>query len=97
MKFRPPDFYSLFPIQVQAMIEFLLTFVFLLMMVLAMSVGVLYGRKPISGSCGGLSNVGVDGVCELCGGKPENCDSLEGAEEGKDNSRSAGFYDASPK
>lgn len=56
------------------MIEFLLAFVFLLMIVAAMSIGVMRGRAPISGSCGGLNNLGVDGTCEICGGDPGKCE-----------------------
>jgi hypothetical protein len=44
----------------------------------AMAVGVMAGRKPIAGSCGGIATlrqggaVGVDGpVCEFCGAKPD--------------------------
>jgi hypothetical protein len=47
---------------------FLLSFVLLLLVIAGMSVGVLNGRKAISGSCGGLNN----GSCELCGGD-ESC------------------------
>lgn len=43
----------------------------------AMAVGVMAGRKPIAGSCGGMANLresgvaGLDGpVCEVCGAKP---------------------------
>lgn len=42
----------------------LISFLVLLAVIAAMSIGVIYGRKPISGSCGGLNN----GMCELCGG-----------------------------
>ena len=56
------------------MAEIVLTFVILLMIVGAMSVGVLMGRKPISGSCGGLANAGVGGPCEICGGDMSKCD-----------------------
>ena len=41
-----------------------LAFVIILGAILAMSIGVLNGRKAISGSCGGLNN----GRCELCSG-----------------------------
>jgi len=34
----------------------------------------LMGRKPISGSCGGLANAGVGGPCEICGGDMSKCD-----------------------
>ena len=42
----------------------LLTFAVLLVVIAAMAIGVIYGRKPISGSCGGLNG----GRCELCSG-----------------------------
>lgn len=51
-----------------------LTFVVLLCVVVAMSVGVILGRKPISGSCGGLANVGIEGKCSICGDDPQKCD-----------------------
>ena len=47
-------------------ITVLLSFAVILAVIAAMSVGVLNGRKAISGSCGGLNN----GRCELCSG---NC------------------------
>lgn len=43
--------------------------------VILMSVGVLLGRKPISGSCGGMAAVGMKGACDVCGGDLEKCDS----------------------
>ncbi len=52
----------------------IITFAALLLIVTAMSVGVLMGRKPISGSCGGMSAVGIDTVCDICGGNPSKCD-----------------------
>ena len=42
----------------------LLSFLLILLVIAGMSVGVLNGRKAISGSCGGLSA----GGCELCSG-----------------------------
>lgn len=42
-----------------------LTFAVLLAVIGAMAIGVMNGRKPISGSCGGLNA----GGCELCSGK----------------------------
>ena len=67
------------------MLTLLLTFLFFVFIVLAMSIGVIYGRKPISGSCGGLN---ASGVCELCGGLPENCDSSSEGQKanGRENS-----------
>jgi hypothetical protein len=52
----------------------ILTLVVLLAVVVAMSVGVLLGRKPITGSCGGLANVGIEGKCSICGDDPQKCD-----------------------
>lgn len=40
-----------------------------------MSVGVIMGRKPIAGSCGGMSALGVDTACDICGGNTAKCDS----------------------
>jgi len=53
----------------------LMTFAALMFIVIAMSVGVLLGRKPIKGSCGGMSALGMDTACDICGGKPSECDS----------------------
>jgi hypothetical protein len=44
----------------------ILSFTVILAVIAAMSIGVMNGRKAISGSCGGLNN----GRCELCSG---NC------------------------
>ncbi len=52
----------------------ILTFAALLLIVVAMSVGVLLGRKPIAGSCGGMASLGMDTVCDICGGDPNKCD-----------------------
>jgi len=43
----------------------LITFAVLLAVISAMAIGVMNGRKPISGSCGGLNG----GGCELCSGE----------------------------
>ena len=43
-----------------------LSFFVMLLVIVGMSVGVLNGRRAISGSCGGLNG----GGCELCSG---NC------------------------
>ncbi len=42
------------------------TFVVFLLAVAAMAVGVMIGRPPIKGSCGGL---GSSGACEICTGR----------------------------
>jgi hypothetical protein len=57
----------------------ILAFVFMLLMVSAMAIGVLFGRKPISGTCGGMKALGMDMDCEICGGNPALCDTDEPA------------------
>ncbi|MDX1589965.1 MAG: (Na+)-NQR maturation NqrM [Oleiphilaceae bacterium] len=49
------------------MSTFLLALGLVMVLIAAMSIGVLFGRKPISGSCGGLNNRNGGGSCELCG------------------------------
>lgn len=45
---------------------FLVVATIVMVVVIAMSVGVLFGRKPISGSCGGLGNQEGGSSCSLC-------------------------------
>lgn len=52
----------------------ILSFVVLMLVVTAMSVGVMMGRKPIAGSCGGLAAVGIDEECPICGGDQIKCE-----------------------
>jgi hypothetical protein len=52
----------------------LLAFLIMLLLTVAMAVGVLFGRKPISGSCGGMKALGMGVSCEICGGDPDRCE-----------------------
>ena len=54
---------------------FVTLFVMLLFFVL-MSVGVLFGRKPITGSCGGVGKAlgEKEYVCDICGGDESKCE-----------------------
>ena len=45
----------------------ILSFVVVAIAVTAMAIGVMAGRAPIKGSCGGLNG----GACELCSGTGE--------------------------
>lgn len=44
------------------------SFIVMLLVIAGMSVGIMNGRRAISGSCGGLNG----GRCELCSGNCEN-------------------------
>ena len=61
-----------------SMIEFFMTFLVFLFVVVIMAVGVMRGRPPIAGSCGGLGAMGVDGACDICGGNPAKCEATDG-------------------
>ncbi|MDO4777211.1 MAG: (Na+)-NQR maturation NqrM [Cardiobacteriaceae bacterium] len=61
---------------------FIAVFVVLMLVVIGMGIGVIFGRPPLKGSCGGLNNVGVERACgctDVCaneaqqdGGKPSS-------------------------
>lgn len=57
-----------------------------------MAVGVMMGRQPIKGSCGGMSAIGMKGACDICGGDTGRCESntAEGKKAAEDLA-----YDAS--
>ena len=61
------------------MTQVLVVFLIMLALVAAMSIGVIFGRKPIAGTCGGLNMMLTGGAgggsCEVCGGNPARCDS----------------------
>lgn len=61
------------------MIEFVISLGVLLLVIAVMSVGVMMGRKPIKGSCGGIGAAlgEEDYVCEICGNDPAKCDEQE--------------------
>ena len=53
---------------------FAVVFVVMGLAVLGLAAGVLAGRKPIAGSCGGIANLGIEKECSICGGVREKCD-----------------------
>lgn len=46
----------------------------MLFLVGAMAIGVLMGREPIKGSCGGMTALGMDTACDICGGDEQVCE-----------------------
>lgn len=69
--------------------------VFVMMLIVAMmAIGVIFGRKPIAGSCGGVGKALAepDYVCDLCGNDPNKCvDEKQKAAAKADSSQ---FYNA---
>lgn len=52
----------------------LVVFVVMLLVVLGMASGVIAGRKPIGGSCGGIAALGIEKNCSICGGERQKCE-----------------------
>lgn len=73
----------------------LVAFGAMLFIVAAMAVGVLMGRKPIAGTCGGMNALGMEQACDVCGGDQSRCDKEN--EVAADASDSANFYDATKR
>ncbi len=57
---------------------FVLTLFCFFLVMLAMAVGVIFGRPPLKGSCGGLGAVGINQNCELCRGDRGVCEDIGG-------------------
>ena len=65
---------------------FLISALVIGLVIAAMAVGVIAGRPPIKGSCGGMGALGIDTACDLCGGDPQRCDEeTRDGEVGKKN------------
>lgn len=78
------------------MTEFVLAAVLIAIVMGIMAVGVLMGRGPIKGSCGGMGALGIDKACDICGGDPRRCD--EETRDGEVGKANPGlFYPADGK
>ena len=73
---------------------FLVVFLTMLLVVGMMAVGVMMGRKPIAGSCGGIANLGIEKECSICGGSREKCEEINIDPQGK---TAALAYDATKR
>ena len=69
------------------MIVWLLVFVVMLLVVAGMAVGVMAGRKPIAGSCGGIANLGIEKSCGICGNDFTKCTSNQPADDAGSKAR----------
>ena len=58
------------------MVILLLSFLLVCIAVAGLAAGVLMGRKPLQGSCGGLNNFTEGEDCEFCGASRENCEEI---------------------
>jgi hypothetical protein len=54
-----------------------------MLVIVAASVGVIMGRKPIKGSCGGVGAVlgEKDYICPVCGDDPNKCEKEQQAQQ----------------
>ncbi len=73
------------------MTVFLLSLLVVGLVIGGMAVGVLMGRAPIKGSCGGIGALGIETSCEICGGNPQRCE--EETRERRPGSAGATLYD----
>ncbi|MDX1633376.1 MAG: (Na+)-NQR maturation NqrM [Marinobacter sp.] len=63
---------------------FLLVLLIVGFLLVAMSIGVIMGRKPISGTCGGIGALGLGGSCDICGGDTKKCEEENERKAAKD-------------
>ena len=53
---------------------FLITFAVMALVIAGMAIGVIMGKEPLKGSCGGIQKLGLKGKCEICGDDPQICE-----------------------
>ena len=78
------------------MITFFLALAVLLIVVVSMSVGVIFAKKPIKGSCGGMAALGMETECDVCGGDKVKCEKEQKKPANK-AAKTSPFYDATSK
>lgn len=77
------------------MLTFFLGFILLSLVIAGMAIGVIMGRRPITGSCGGIGAAlgEKDYTCDICGDDPAKCEEIT-TEKSNVNNLS---YDATKK
>lgn len=73
---------------------FFVVFMVMLVLVIVMSVGVLMGKKPISGSCGGMSALGMEVACDVCKGDKTKCENEDEYEPNDNKEATSLAYNA---
>ena len=60
------------------MLEILFAVIGFALLIAIMAIGVILGKKPIYGSCGGVAAAlgENDYTCEICGDDPNKCDEI---------------------
>jgi len=56
---------------------FLVSLVAIILMMLLMGIGVLMGKEPLKGTCGGLNRIMGDRDCPVCGGDTQKCETTK--------------------
>lgn len=74
------------------MMTMLLAFCLLFIVMTGMAIGVLVKGKPIKGSCGGISALGMGTACDICGGNPQKCEK-ETKKVAGDPTEKGGYYE----
>lgn len=79
------------------MLELALAFIVLALIMAGMAIGVIMGKKPLKGSCGGVGAAlgETDYTCDLCGDDPNKCDEINQGDT--ENTSSDLAYDASKR
>ncbi|MFT5720671.1 MAG: hypothetical protein ACI9W6_000971 [Motiliproteus sp.] len=81
------------------MATFFIVFAVFMLVIAASSVGVLMGRKPIKGSCGGVGAAlgETDYLCPVCGDDPNLCEKEQQAKADKFAAADALSYEVTVK
>lgn len=66
---------------------FVLALAIMLLVAAGIGIGVIFGRKPLQGSCGGVGRALAepDYVCDLCGGDEAKCEEQKALRQVADN------------
>ena len=57
------------------MFDVIIAFLIFLLAFSGIAIGIIFNRKPIKGSCGGLNNLSEGEICQYCGQEGAKTDS----------------------